>query len=447
MNIGGAFLSAWHSATEDARKSAAAIATGAEKVASAIGQGAEDFKEAAVAGVDAAADRAGQVEASAERKAAEIVSGVQHGLATAKNKAIDAVDWAADKTGEAEAWVKAKGSQAVQLAKKAAQSVKAGFVKLKDAFGAVVKKGLAVAECVGVSLMNFGLNVTGSILAFGLTSPSGGPLHKLTLGGLEAATDRGGDMKAYDGRVVGAGCSDNPPFSHPSGVTPSATSGCSEVKGKITYVNGINTEFHPNSSSSDPKSGICYTMQKIADQTCSEVTGVYNATEGIGKDLAECEQNIMRGSNSPAVKSLADEIANNVRNGTELTVFAHSQGGLITQEALVEVRNQLKIGPPGWSDAKIDDAMRVVTVKSFGTATDSWPKGPNYEQFTNLADPVPQVIAAAQLNLDPPGEPHAEIPAKQQHFFWSAHVDPFDSHSMDDVYLPYYSQVNATTPK
>ncbi|MDR3719933.1 MAG: DUF2974 domain-containing protein [Bryobacteraceae bacterium] len=153
MNIGGAFLSAWNSATEDARKSAAAIATGAEKVASAIGQGAEDAKEAAVAGVDAAADRAGQVEASAKRKAAEIVSGVQHGLATAKNKAIDAVDWAADKTGEAEAWAKAKGAQAVQLAKKTAQAVKESFVKVAKEFGAAVKNGLAIVGCqIGAAL-------------------------------------------------------------------------------------------------------------------------------------------------------------------------------------------------------------------------------------------------------------------------------------------------------
>lgn len=327
----------------------------------------------------------------------------------------------------------------VDATKAAASMIKCALLAagafIGDIVSSVWNTGVEALKFASVSLSNLALNSMGFVLALGLTTSLAKPLHWLTLGGLEAVTSDPSLLK-YDGHIVGAGCSDNSPSG--GGVLPSAASRCTANKGKVTYVNGINTKFTPGASTTDSKSGICYTMQTIADITCSEVTGVYDATGGMGSDIAGAELDIEGASQSEATKTLARQIEDSVRSGNEMTVFAHSRGGLITREAIIEAQSQLALD--GWSDEEIKQGMSVISVRSFGSAMSGWPPGPNYQQFTNLADPVPQAIAAADLNLRPANLPEADIPDEDQHSFWSPHLNPIDSHNMDDVYLEYYAR-------
>ena len=77
---------------------------------------------------------------------------------------------------------------------------------------------------------------------------------------------------------------------------------------KISYVNGINTAYSEPGGKDPFAGGICKTMQEIAKTTCSEVTGIYNATEGMGKDLDECLDNIAKNSTAPSVVPLRNMI-------------------------------------------------------------------------------------------------------------------------------------------
>lgn len=67
----------------------------------------------------------------------------------------------------------------------------------------------------------------------------------------------------------------------------------------------------------------------------------------------------------------------------------------------------------------------------------------NYEQFTNNSDPVPGVIAGAQKNYpDATFKDNASIPEAQRHRFNSPHLNPIDSHSMDNVYIEKMKEIH-----
>jgi hypothetical protein len=200
---------------------------------------------------------------------------------------------------------------------------------------------------------------------------------------------------------------------------------------KVYYINGIITDPYTN----------CKTSKKMSQELCVEVISVYNRTQGFGADVVECMKNMRRISDLPATDSMVDLMKQHFSPPNrppyeQLNLTAHSQGGLICQQALIEYKNFLKTQrlPPN----EIDEIMQSINVKSFGTATNGWPAGPNYEQYTNIFDPIPITIAAAQVlffeKTNNSGD-IAKIPQKNIHNFPSPHINPIDSHSMDDVYI------------
>jgi hypothetical protein len=104
---GGAFKAAFHAATDAAKKSVAAIATGAEKVGPAA----------------------------------------LHGIDVAKNKVVDAVKWTAKETKAATQWIAEKGQQAVDLGKKAAKAPGNALNAAKKKFTDKLKSGVAALKC------------------------------------------------------------------------------------------------------------------------------------------------------------------------------------------------------------------------------------------------------------------------------------------------------------
>jgi hypothetical protein len=380
---GGAFKAAWNIATDAAKTAVSAIATGAKKVG-----------------------------AVAEWVGDETVRGVNDATQATK----DAAAWAARETALAAEWAKDKTVQATVTSATLAQTA---FGAAQQTFSNLVA-GASVVLCTAE-------NAVVDVLAAGVGAAAGiastiGPTALRQLG--DQLTDL-----PNDGKLIGANCLPQG-SSNPRGILPQCTQGTPQISGEVLYVNGIRTD----------QKTLCGTMQALAKATCAEVAGVYNAYGGsllnIVEQLSESLANIAKNSDAPAVRTLRDQMlaALDQDPPANLTIYAHSQGGLIMQDALAILKADLteKYGRAG-ALAR----MSRLTIKSFGTAVIGWPVGPNYEQFTNLSDPIPWAIRAAQASY--PAETltdSAVAPASQSHYFNSPHRNPIDSHSMDSVYIP-----------
>ena len=208
---------------------------------------------------------------------------------------------------------------------------------------------------------------------------------------------------------------------------------------KVVYMNGIQT---------DPKTN-CETSKKMAKELCIEVVSMYNRTEGIGGDLSECLRNIRKAKKVPPSDAMVKMLENHFGKPPkepyeELNLMAHSQGGLVTQQSLIRFKDNLIQQEIG--EEKVNKIIGNLKVKSFGTAVHGWPKGPQYEQFTNYYDPVPQVISCAQLKykdetFTPDSEPVENI---KSHMIVDSKINPIGPHSMDNVYL---KKLKETTSK
>jgi len=154
---------------------------------------------------------------------------------------------------------------------------------------------------------------------------------------------------------------------------------------KIYFINGINNTPQDN----------CKSTKEIAYTMCAEVIGVYNRTQGVVTDLLECLGNIFNshpfGGDKPT-KTLEDLMLKSISKNPPkpITLFAHSQGGLITRESLGNIEKTLL--EKGMNADQIKERMKFITIKSFGTAENNWPNGPNYEQYDHPKDMVPDVI-------------------------------------------------------
>ncbi len=205
----------------------------------------------------------------------------------------------------------------------------------------------------------------------------------------------------------------------------------------VYYVNGINT------TKKTGETNACKTAKQLSRSTCSKVTGIYNATEGIGTDLRECIDNIKRNSEAPATATLHTEIIDKLLNDPpdKVIIFAHSQGGLITQEALERVRTDLIFfyddGTPEGT-AEVEKRLAMIEVKSFGTATNGWIKGPSYEHYTNNCDPVPKIIQNIQNKMSCYDDKSKFDDTPTHRFNDCEYWNPIAPHSMDDVYINEY---------
>jgi len=248
------------------------------------------------------------------------------------------------------------------------------------------------------------------------------------------------EKQPNDGALLDRDCrarQPSPADAKPSiSTTPGKRPSCGGYNGmpKITYTNGINTT----------QPGACETMQQIADSRCVEVVGVYNAGEGFGADLAEAVENINRTGKAPASKSQAALIRRQLtETDDKVTIYAHSQGGLITQESLAQVKEAQAMDyyDQGYSPEEVKqlvgDDMSRIEVNSFGTAEDGWPEGPKYNRYTNTSDPIPKVITKAQMNKEDIYPRRRALPkSPPPHRFTNPFLNPINAHLMKTAYLP-----------
>lgn len=225
-----------------------------------------------------------------------------------------------------------------------------------------------------------------------------------------------------DGNFMGQDCPQSSKTPPTSGTKPKGCVASGKTFPKIIYTNGINTSAE----------AACATMHKIADTRCAEVVGIYNATDGIGGDVANANRKINGDTKDPAAIALASLVQDMAEHGDQINMYAHSEGGLNAQTGLGLAREQMNIEH---GQAFTNTAMRGINVNSFGTAKRGWPPGPTYRQFTNASDPVPHLIGAAQRGTR--DRSFLDAPNTSRYEFKNPHWDPIDSHSMDNTYLDF----------
>lgn len=182
----------------------------------------------------------------------------------------------------------------------------------------------------------------------------------------------------YDGALVGANGKAYPPNTPLSQIPTVEPAGGRKSNETLIFVNGINTTFDSHKNS----------LQNLANSTGQPVIGVYNATEGMLKDLMQSAGDKYDIGNNPAVKTLADNIYNELKAGRSPHIIAHSQGGLITSRALQDVQNRLRL-EDGMSKKDAQNLMSNLKIETFGSASSKYPDGPKYVHYVNNKDLVP----------------------------------------------------------
>lgn len=220
----------------------------------------------------------------------------------------------------------------------------------------------------------------------------------------------------------------------------------------IVYVNGIDTKGETH----------CSTLNAIAAQTCARVVGVYNATEGFAADALQTSQDRrlvkFAGQNkaipesdgrNPAVKTLSDTVFNEVMDGSNPEIWAHSQGAAVTSLGLYEANNTLAL----FSGSR--ENLSGLNVKTFGGASPNWVDGPQYEHFIHVDDFTPSSFGLGHNPVD--GDKSAGKGAKMVRFAGDpGSDDPFEAvrpnkswtpspkarHGVEDTYLRMERQTN-----
>lgn len=311
----------------------------------------------------------------------------------------------------------------------------------------------------------------------------------------------------------GAACDQTTATAPSKGVSPTGCTGKGDGKPfpRVIFTNGINNSIQQ----------ACDAMRALANSRCVEVVGVYNATYanknlkkptrllsdykdaasdavrgarlgatllktplsvavgaaigatpevalqeagriGMTQDVLDCLDTIMGSGNEAASRTLTDEILTGLNGDPpRMTLYAHSQGGLNTAEAIAQARGKLvaaekqklmrvgmeKEAAGAKAAALADKRLAGLEVNLFGTLEQGLPDGPVYKLHTNKLDPVPRIIRAAQQQLRP--DVVGQFPAnlvREKPFEAAPAIDPMAAHGMIEAYIPYLDRQHPTPP-
>ncbi|MCA9619759.1 MAG: hypothetical protein KC731_12120 [Myxococcales bacterium] len=247
----------------------------------------------------------------------------------------------------------------------------------------------------------------------------------------------------------------------------------------IFYVNGIKTTADSH----------CDTLATIANRTGAVTIGVFNESEGMVKDIWQTawdrftvqventlaafgKEKTIEIHNNKAANLLTNLVVQRVRAGKHVEIFAHSQGGAVTALALNRALRALSnegLYPVMKDGKEYPEAIHVTTFASAASQWPNglWPDGPIYQHFVHVRDATPNALGVgawggyltigkkraggdAQMVFfdgDPPEDPTEEEPSFAILDEEEADVGILDLesqryHSMDDVYLQVYKQLN-----
>lgn len=222
--------------------------------------------------------------------------------------------------------------------------------------------------------------------------------------------DEGLSEQAYDGGLVGAGGRVYP-ASTPLEAVPTIRGEPAGNDELIVSVNGIRTTLAEQIED----------LEALAAATGSRVVGVHNSTGGAGRDLLQSvadkdtrvesfwvdvfDRASVRmgrspekaplvgreapGHRNPATDSLTNVIWRQVvEKGGSIHLVAHSQGAIITSNALAEVKRRLRTEQRLTPDQATEVLSRC-RVETFGGAVHCFVTGPQYDHYVNTRDWVP----------------------------------------------------------
>ncbi|WP_263381960.1 PAAR domain-containing protein [Granulicella arctica] len=237
----------------------------------------------------------------------------------------------------------------------------------------------------------------------------------------------------FDGMAIGAGCSPSKAddVATVKGIRPTTCAPGATVP-KVYFANGINTKLYGDGAS------MCATMQQIANQTCSEVVGVYGATQGMLPDLDQAVNEIEKNSNSPQAATLAKLVtdSSSANPPQDLNLIVHSRGGLAAQEGIAYAKSSLLLNMP---KAEAEEALSHVNVAAFGTAEQGWPVGPVYTKLNNAADSIPAAMKGAQSSF--PEQTFGDNDVTPTRYINEPKMDSIAGpHSVTDVYTKHMEQ-------
>lgn len=150
------------------------------------------------------------------------------------------------------------------------------------------------------------------------------------------------------------------------------------------------------------------TVEGIAEETGFNVVAPPNPTYGASSDTAQSLELMAYGANDPQVLATAELIFDAVMSGQPCPIVAHSQGALITADALEVVYGELVANAPDkahageWAEAQMVDSIQIVT---FGGAAgeDDFPAfltdAGCLDTVVNANDPVPVLSGAEPLQM------------------------------------------------
>jgi hypothetical protein len=189
--------------------------------------------------------------------------------------------------------------------------------------------------------------------------------------------------RELDGQVM---TTDNGGTTWGTGTAPGEVPGANG-RDTVMYVNGI------QNSAADHQN----TLRLIEGQGGTRAVGLYNASTSFLGDtnqtFADRSENTRRAngtfqgqSQNAATRSLSDSIVNHLNNTQDpMHLMAHSQGGVITANALYDARQRL-VAQHG--EARADEMLGRLQVETFGSAGRNYPNGPQYTHWLNRRDNV-----------------------------------------------------------
>jgi len=211
--------------------------------------------------------------------------------------------------------------------------------------------------------------------------------------------------------------------------------GTGVAAGSIPGANGRKNVMYVNGVQNSPQDAQG-SMRNIEQTTGERAVGLYNATDSVRADFwqshVDRNENTARAngtwtgqSANAATRSLSDSIVNHLNNQQgDLHIMAHSQGGVITANALYDARQRLT---QQHGAAEADRMMQRLNVETFGGASQNYPDGPRYTHWINDSD---RVTIEPGLGTDPA---HGGRGAQFRHF---NDRSTWTGHNFNDVYLP-----------
>ena len=186
------------------------------------------------------------------------------------------------------------------------------------------------------------------------------------------------------------------------------------------------------------------------------------------QDMLDTIDTLANRSRQPATQTMAEDIADSLRQGKPVNIIGHSEGGVNTVAVIGDAKKMLEderqvelslvVPKLSFADAQlkasrdVEAAMaEMMTVTLLGTQQTGLPTGPNYIRVAHKSDLVPDAIAGALDGIGRPGHnqeptslgklspPVERFPIidKNGNQLGPATLNPLTAHNMEKSYIPY----------